>query len=113
MSIKTDSTPVEDPKDPDTCAVFTLYKLFASEQQQTELAQRYRAGGMGYGEAKQTLYEAALEYFAPARARREQLEKSPDTVEDILQVGASKARAKAQEVLDRARTACGLRNSSP
>jgi tryptophanyl-tRNA synthetase len=113
MSIKTDSTPVEDPKDPETCAVFTLYRLFANEQQQAELAQRYRAGGMGYGEAKQTLYEAALEYFAPARARREQLEKSPDTVEDILQVGASKARAKAQEVLDRARTACGLRNSSP
>ncbi len=108
MSIKTDSTPVEDPKDPEKCAVFTLYKLFSSEEQQTELADRYRAGGMGYGEAKQLLYEAALESFAEARQRREQLEQSPDTVEDILKAGAKTARVKAQEVLDRARTACGL-----
>ncbi len=111
MSIKTDSTPVEDPKDPESCAVFTLYKLFASEDQQADLAKRYRAGGMGYGEAKQLLYEAALEYFGEARNRRAELEKSPDTVEDILQTGAKRARAKAQEILDRARTACGLRES--
>jgi tryptophanyl-tRNA synthetase len=109
MSIKTDSTPVEDPKDPQNCSVFTLYKLFASEEQQTELAHRYRAGGMGYGEAKQMLFEAALAYFAEARERREQLEQTPDSVEDILQAGARTAREKAQGVLDRARTACGLR----
>lgn len=108
MSIKTDSTPVEDPKDPETCHVFTLYKLFADEQQQAALAERYRAGGMGYGEAKQTLFEAAMEYFADARARRAELESHPDRVEDILRDGAKQARAKAAEVLDRARTACGL-----
>lgn len=108
MSIKTDSKTVEEPKDPETCAVFTLYKLFADEAQQADLAERYRAGGMGYGEAKETLYQAALAYFAEARERREKLEKAPDTVEDILQAGAKTARAKAQVVLDRARKACGL-----
>src|SRR5579863_9051267 len=70
MAIKTDSTPVEAPKNPDTCHIFTLYKLFASPEQQTALAARYRAGGMGYGEAKQTLFEAAMAHFATARQNR-------------------------------------------
>ncbi len=108
MSIKTDSTPVEDPKDPDGCAVFTLYKLFSTPEQQEELAARYRAGGMGYGEAKQTLYEAAMEHFAEAFERRAQLEANPSEVEDVLQAGAKAAREKGREVLDRARHACGL-----
>jgi tryptophanyl-tRNA synthetase len=108
MSIKTDSTAVEDPKDPNTCAVFDLYRLFANEQQQSELADRYRAGGMGYGDAKQTLYDAAMEYFGPAFQRRAELEKNPGEVEDILQAGAAVARAKGREVLNRCRSACGL-----
>lgn len=108
MSIKTDSTPVEEPKNPETCSVFDLYKLFASEDEQHALADRYRAGGMGYGEAKQALYDKAMDHFAEARERREQLEQSPQEVEDILQAGASKARMKAREVLNRAREACGL-----
>jgi len=108
MSIKTDSTPVEAPKDPDSCNVFTLYKLFATDDQQAELAERYRAGGMGYGDAKTMLFEAALEYFGPARERREQLLADPDYVQDVLRAGTRVARAKAAEVLDRARQACGL-----
>jgi tryptophanyl-tRNA synthetase len=108
MSIKTDSTPVEDPKNPDQCAVFDLYKLFANEQQQAELAEKYRAGGMGYGEAKQSLYDAAMDYFGEARAKREQLANDPDTLEDILQAGAKHAREVARPVLDRVRSACGL-----
>jgi len=108
MSIKTDSKTVEEPKDPETCPVYALYKLFADEAQQTELAGRYRAGGMGYGEAKQAVYEAALSYFADACERREELEKTPDTVRDILRDGAIVARAKGQEVLERVRSACGL-----
>ena len=108
MSIKTDSAALEDPKDPAGCLVFTLYQLFANQEQQDALADRYRAGGMGYGEAKQSLYEAAMEYFAPARERREQLVANADQVEDILQAGAARAREKAREVLDRVRTACGL-----
>ena len=107
--IKTDSTPLEDPKNPDTCPVFDLYKLFATPEQQADLAGKYRAGGMGYGEAKSTLHDAAMEYFGPAFERRAELESRPDDVEDILAAGAAKARAKAQEVVERCRTACGLR----
>ncbi len=108
MSIKTDSTPVEAPKNPDTCSVFTLYKLFADENEQAALAARYRAGGMGYGEAKQALYERSLRYFGEARRRRAELAAHPERVEEILRAGAAKARAKGREVLDRARSACGL-----
>ena len=108
MSIKTDSAALEDPKDPDSCAVFALYKLFATENQQEELAARYRAGGMGYGEAKQAVHDAALEYFGEARERREQLAADTDTVKDILAEGAKQAREKAREVLERVQTACGL-----
>lgn len=108
MSIKTDSTPVEQPKNPETCSVFTLYKLFASETQQAELAARYHAGGVGYGESKQALFDAADAFFGPARERRQQLAADPRTVEDVLQAGAKRARTKAQEVLNRAREACGL-----
>ena len=108
MSIKTDSTPMEDPKNPDTCHIFSLYKLFTTPEQQAALALRYRAGGMGYGEAKQALFEAAWTYFAEARGRREQLAADPATVENILQEGARRARAKAQEVLSRCKKACGL-----
>jgi tryptophanyl-tRNA synthetase len=108
MSIKTDSTPVEAPKNPDTCSVFTLYKLFAGDDEQVALAARYRAGGMGYGEAKQALYEKSLEYFSEARRRRAELAAQPGRVEEILRTGAAKARATGCEVLDRARSACGL-----
>src|SRR5690606_2243318 len=107
-SIKTDSKSVEEPKDPTTDSVFTLYKLFATPAQQEELASRYRAGGMGYGEAKSAWYEAAMAHFAEARERREKLAADPSTVEDILREGAAKARAKAQEVVDRVRSAVGL-----
>jgi tryptophanyl-tRNA synthetase len=109
MKITTDSTPVEEPKNPDNCSVFALYKLFADDEQQAALAARYREGGMGYGEAKQTLYEAAMEHFADAFERRETLAAEPSRVEDILRDGASKARHKAGEVLERARTACGFK----
>ncbi len=108
MSIKTDSTPVEQSKNPETCSVFTLYKLFANASQQTQLAERYRAGGMGYGEAKQSLFDAADAFFSSARERRQQLAADATTVEDVLQAGALRARAKAQVVLNRAREACGL-----
>lgn len=108
MSIKTDSTPVEEPKDPERCAVFTLYTLFADAEEQQALAERYRAGGMGYGEAKQLLYEAAMQHFAEARRRRETLLADPSKVEEVLRAGTETARRKGQEVLDRARAACGL-----
>ncbi|MFN0197998.1 MAG: tryptophan--tRNA ligase [Planctomycetaceae bacterium] len=108
MSIKTDSLPVEASKNPETCNVFQLYRLFADSDDQIELAQRYRAGGMGYGDAKQKLYDAAWSYFEEARTRREELAKDKQTVRDILKTGAERARLKGQEVLDRVRSACGL-----
>jgi tryptophanyl-tRNA synthetase len=108
MSIKTDSKGVEDAKDPEVDSVFTLYKLFADEGEQAAIAARYRGGGMGYGEAKQALFEHALRYFAEARERRAELERDPERVEQVLRDGAAKARAKGREVLDRARAACGL-----
>jgi tryptophanyl-tRNA synthetase len=108
MSIKTDSKPVEAPKDPDTDVIFDLYKLFATLEQQEQLAGRYRAGGMGYGEAKQLLYEASLAYFAKARERHAELSANEAKVNEILHAGAAKARKKGREVLDRVRRAAGL-----
>ncbi len=108
MSIQTDSTPIESPKDPDGCSVFQLFKLFSTPEQQNSLADRYRAGDMGYGEAKEALYQAAMSHFGDAFERRTRLEASPDEVEDILKQGARRARAKAVEVLERVRSACGL-----
>ena len=108
MSIKTDSQPMEAPKNPDTCAVFDLYKLFATAEQQAVLADKYRAGGMGYGEAKQAVFEASLVYFQEARTRREQLAANPGFVEEVLHAGALKARTKGKQVLQRVREACGL-----
>jgi tryptophanyl-tRNA synthetase len=109
MSIKTDSTPVEDPKVPETCSVYTLYQLFATPAEQQALAEKYRAGGMGYGEAKQALFEKADAKFSEARERRRQWAETPEAVEEILQAGAAKARGKAREVLTRAQVACGLK----
>ena len=109
MSIKTDSTPVEESKDPETCSVFALHRLFCDESQSDALANRYRAGGMGYGDAKQQLFDVSMEFFAAARERREKLESDPDYISDVLATGARTAREKGREVLDRVQSACGLR----
>ncbi|MGA0334384.1 MAG: tryptophan--tRNA ligase [Kiritimatiellia bacterium] len=108
MKVVTDSTPLEDPKDPDSCNVFALYKLFADEAEQEALAARYRAGGMGYGEAKKALAEKFETYFEPMRAKRAALEADPDFVEEVLRDGARRARAAMQPVVQAAREAAGL-----
>ncbi len=108
MSIKTDSTPVEEPKDPTTCTVYGLYAMMATKDEAAALAERYRSGGMGYGEAKQALYEKMMDYFEPMRCRRAELSARPDEIRDILAAGAAKARGNAQAVVGRARKACGL-----
>ena len=108
MSVVTDSTPLEDPKDPDTCNVFSLYKLFADEQEQQAMADNYRAGGFGYGDAKKALHEAMSAYFEPFRAKREALEQDLGYVESVLAKGAEKASATAGETLSAARKAMGL-----
>ncbi len=108
MSIKTDSTSVEDPKNPESCNVFALLRLLASKDEITEWEQRYRAGGMGYGDAKKRVAELYEETFGQARDRREKLASDPDSVEDILVEGAKRARTIAREVMHDVRNACGL-----
>jgi tryptophanyl-tRNA synthetase len=109
MSIVTDSSTVADPKDPDKCNVFALYSLFATDEEKAAMAARYRAGGMGYGEAKNALLQKIEDYFAAARERRRQLAKDPATVEDVLRQGAQKARAEAQQTMVLVRDAVGMK----
>jgi tryptophanyl-tRNA synthetase len=108
MGIVTDSTPVEAPKDPDKDTVFALYSLFATDDERAALAERYRAGGMGYGEAKQMLLAKIDAHFAPAREKREQLAADPAAVEKVLQEGAAKARAEARATMKLVREAAGF-----
>lgn len=108
MSIKTDSTPLEAPKNPDACNVFALYRLLASPEETAALRRRYLEGGMGYGEAKTRLAEVVARLLDPARERRRQLEKDTDFVEDVLVTSARKARAVAHGVMEQIRQACGI-----
>jgi len=112
MSIVTDSTPVEAPKDPGKCNVFALYSLFATEEEKVALAARYRAGGMGYGEAKKMLLEKINAHFAPARAKRKQLAAQPEYVEEVLKKGARKARTEARATMALVRQAVGMKPAS-
>jgi len=108
MSIKTDSTPVEEPKNPINCNVFALLKLMASPDEVAEWKQRYRAGGMGYGDVKKRVHELYEERFGSQRDKRAALAARLDDVEDILREGARRARAVAAEVMADAREACGI-----
>jgi len=108
MSIKTDSTPVEAPKDPTRCTVFALLKLLASPEEVQEWEVRYRAGGMGYGEAKARLADLYEQTFGPYREAYGRWLARPDDVEDILRTGGRRARVVAQEVMDEVRSACGI-----
>ena len=108
MSIVTDSTPLEEPKDPDTNNVFALYKLFAGKTEIQEMREKFLAGGYGYGHAKKELLAKIVEFFGPARERREKLQADPDYVKDVLKSGAVVAREKAQEVMERVRSKSGL-----
>lgn len=110
LSIKTDSTPMEAPKDPEPCAVYRIFRALAGadDPRTQDLAARYRGGNFGYGHAKQALFELILDHFGPARKRREELLQDPGYVDQVLKDGAAKARALARATLDRARTAVGL-----
>ena len=109
MRIVTDSTPVEASKDPARDNLFALFSLFADEAERAALAARYRAGGLGYGEVKKLLLAKIDSHFAPARARRKELERHPSAVENALRKGAARARAEAQETMRLVREATGLR----
>ncbi|MBA7482407.1 Tryptophan--tRNA ligase [subsurface metagenome] len=109
MKIVTDSTSVEDPKDPDKCNVFALLKLVASPEELAEWENKYRTGGMGYGQAKKRLTELMTDYFKPFRQKRTELENNIDYVKEVLAKGAERAKAVARETLEKARQAVGLR----
>lgn len=109
MRIVTDSRPMEQPKEPETDHLYVLYSLFVGEAERESMAALYRRGGFGYGEIKKALADVAVDYFAEARQRREELEAHPEKVREILGDGAAKARAKATEVVSRAQRACGVK----
>ncbi|MCA9521077.1 MAG: tryptophan--tRNA ligase [Myxococcales bacterium] len=107
-SIVTDSKGLDEPKDPDGCTVFQLYRYFATPDEIAEMAERYRAGGYGYGHAKMALLDKIQDYMAPYRERYRQLSDNPDRVIEVLREGAKKARAVARATTDRARDAVGM-----
>jgi tryptophanyl-tRNA synthetase len=106
--IVTDSTPIEEPKNPDTCPVFNLLKLLANADETLQWSERYKAGGMGYGEVKKRLGELINSRFAEAREKRQAWASDPVRLEEVRRMGAERARKTARIVLDRARNACGL-----
>lgn len=107
MGIQTDSTPMEDPKDPTSCNVFKIYKLLASQEQTNNMELNYRGGNYGYGHAKQALYEVIIEKYAQERIRFNELMDNTALIEQELLKGAEKARSIAQNVLKRVRTKIG------
>ncbi|MEX0609102.1 MAG: tryptophan--tRNA ligase [Balneolaceae bacterium] len=108
MAIETDSAALEEPKVPETDNVFALIKLFADKEKQNEIAEKYRAGGYGYGHAKKELLVMIEEYFDEARDRRKELEKDMDYVHDVLTEGSKVARKRAEEVMVPIREVCGI-----
>lgn len=108
FSIKTDSKTVSEPKDPKTCIPFILYSFFADENDKKDTKERLEAGGMGYAEVKNRLFERLLEYFAQAREKRVELEKKLDYVYGVLEEGGKKARKVASETLTDVREKTGL-----
>ena len=107
MSIQTDSTPLEAPKDPDNCNVFALYKLLATEAQTAQMAANYRGGNYGFGHAKTALYELILEKFAQPREKFAYYMDHLSQVDEILREGAEKASQVAKQTLQRGREKLG------
>jgi len=107
MSIKTDSTPLEEPKNPDTDNVFALYKLLASDEQIVEMRANYEGGNYGYGHAKQALYELIIDKFSEVRAKYHHYMENKHEIDEALAVGAEKASKVANDVLQRVRQKIG------
>lgn len=108
MSIQTDSTPVEDPKDPDNSLIMKLYELVAGGAEVAKMEADFRSGGTGYGEFKKRLFEAIWTKFEAPRRRRAELVANPAYVDQVLRDGAAKARTVARATLSRVRQAMGL-----
>ena len=109
MSIQTDSTPVDEPKDPDKCNIMALIKLVASSDEFSQWQEKYRKGGTGYGDVKKRLLQLVLEYFSPYRQKRLDLQSDLSYVENVLQEGAEKAGKVAFKTLSKVKKAVGLK----
>lgn len=107
MTIETDSTPLEEPKNPETCHVFALYRLLASEEETLEIRKNYEGGNYGYGHAKQALFELITDKFAQEREKYRYYIENPEEIEKALAEGAEKAGKVADEVLKRVREKLG------
>ena len=107
MSIETDSTPLEEPKNPDTCNVFGIYKLIATTEEIATMRANYEGGGYGYGHAKTALYEKLLQRFVSEREQYNFYMNNLDKIDEALSVGASKAKPVANNVLQRVREKVG------
>ena len=107
MGIQTNSTPLEEPKDPDTCNVFAIYSLLANKEQIGQMREKYQAGGYGYGHAKKELLELILSRFAKERTSFDHYMNNLDEIDEALAVGAQKATLVANEVLSRVRSKLG------
>ena len=108
MKIITDSTPVDAPKPTEGSAILALYKLFASPTEHAAMVADHEQGGVGYGDFKKRLADSYWDFFAPMRARREEILADPGYVDQVLTAGAARAREEASKVLDRIRRAVGL-----
>lgn len=108
MSIETDSTPLEEPKDPDTCNVFALYKIMANDAQIEQMRANYTGGNYGYGHAKLALLELITEQFSEQREKFNHYMENTDLIEAEFKKGAEKARPIAQEVLRRVKGRLGF-----
>ena len=107
MSIVSDSTPLEEPKDPSKCATFALYKLIANESESSQMRKNYLAGNYGYGHAKQALFELILTKYAEPRHKFNALMADKSQIDTALRIGAEKAKLVADEVLKRVRSKVG------
>lgn len=107
MGIVTDNTPLEAPKNPDTCNVFALYSILGTPEEISELKAKYLEGNFGYGHAKQALFELILKKFADIRARFDHYVANPSEVEEALKIGAKKANEVANATLSRVRASVG------
>ncbi|MCL2218265.1 MAG: tryptophan--tRNA ligase [Chitinispirillia bacterium] len=108
MSIVTDPTPVEEPKDPDKSIIYNIYKLFAADDKAAAMAERFRAGGYGYGDAKKELFEMLWAYFEPYRKKRADLAANLDYVNEMRKLGADKAREIAGATMSKVRKLVGV-----
>jgi tryptophanyl-tRNA synthetase len=109
MSIVTDSTSVDAPKDPTKSTIFKLYSLVASKNEILVMRERFLKGGTGYGDFKKELFEKIWEYFAPMRKRREEILTDKSFIDSVLVQGAKSANEIADQVMKRVREAVGLR----